>query len=172
MVKIWGRKRFYISCTYFCTIFFMVKILLVTLGTFIFNILEPQSWKNVKMWRLKRWWYLPKLLTITITKLILMIFSDCKRIWNCNLEGNLIVTLQVMAIYTVLYERLYTILRKIEPKRREITNYSFKVFKIWDFWDLQNVHKTTVELTFTTQKANACSPWTVCLFLTGNILLG
>ena len=31
MVKIWGRKRFYISCTYFCTIFFMVKILLVTL---------------------------------------------------------------------------------------------------------------------------------------------
>ena len=33
-------------------------------------MLESQSWKNkiaAKIWRLKRWWYLPKLLAITIT---------------------------------------------------------------------------------------------------------
>ena len=28
--------------------------------------------------------------------------------------------------------------------------------------------KTTAELTFTTQKANGCSPWTVVLFSSGN----
>ena len=30
--------------------------------------------------------------------------------------------------------------------------------------DLQNIRKATVELTFSTQKANACSPWTACRF--------
>ena len=32
--------------------------------------------------------------------------------------------------------------------------------------------KTRVELLFTTQKANAFSPWTVALFSTGNTLFG
>ena len=30
----------------------------------------------------------------------------------------------------------------------------------------------TVKLTFTTQKANACSPGTTCSFLTGKVFLG
>ena len=37
-------------------------------STFIFSMLESQSWQNkivTKMGRLKRWWYLSKLLTIT-----------------------------------------------------------------------------------------------------------
>ena len=55
-----------------------------------------------------------------------------------------------MAICTVLFENLYTILRQKGPRRQKITNFSFKMFS----------SKTTVELTFTTQKANVCSPWT------------
>ena len=51
-------------------------------------------------------------LTITTTNLILAIFSYCKRIWNWNLDGNLIVGLQIrVANYTVLLEKLYTTLR-------------------------------------------------------------
>ena len=55
-----------------------------------------------------------------------------------------------MAICTVLFENLYTILRQKGPRRQKITNFSFKMFS----------SKTTVELTFTTQKAKVCSPWT------------
>ena len=32
--------------------------------------------------------------------------------------------------------------------------------------------KTTVELTFTAQKANACSPWTACSVSTRNTFFG
>ena len=36
------------------------------------------------------------------------------------------------------------------------------MFKIMRFLRSSKCLKTTVELTFTTQKANACSPWTAC----------
>ena len=69
---------------------------------------------------------------------------------------------RIIALYTVLFEKLYTILRWNEPTREENTNLSFKLFKITRFlWSLK-FSKTTVELTFTTQKANAWSPWTGC----------
>ena len=58
------------------------------LSTFIFSMPESQSRKNkkvIKMERLKRWWYLSK--------------------------RNLIMTLLLMAICTVLLEKLYTVLR-------------------------------------------------------------
>ena len=64
-------------------------------------------------------------------------------------------------IYTELFEKLYTILRKKEPRRQDITNFSFKMFKM-RFLRSSKYSKTTVELTFTTQKANTCSPWTDC----------
>ena len=41
-------------------------------------------------------------------------------------------------------------------------NYSFKMFKIMRSLRSSKCLKTTVDLTFTTQKANACSPWTAC----------
>ena len=66
------------------------------------------------------------------------------------------MTLLIMAICTVLFEKLYTIVRQKEPRRQEITNCSFKMFKIMRFWGLQNV------LTFTTQEANSSSSWTAC----------
>ena len=62
-----------------------------------------------------------------------------------------------MAIYTLLFEKLYTILRW-----QDITNFSFKMFKIMRFFRSSKCSKTIVELTFTAQKAKACSPWTAC----------
>ena len=41
-----------------------------------------------------------------------------------------------------------------------MTKYSFKMLKIMRFLRSSKCLETTVELTFTTQKANACSPWT------------
>ena len=59
-----------------------------------------------------------------------------------------------MAIYTVLFEKLYTILREKEHRRHN--QFFFQIFEIFQMF------KTTVELMFTTQKANTCSPWTAC----------
>ena len=36
---------------------------------------------------------------------------NCKRIWNWRLDRNLIIALLIMAIYAVLFEKVYTILR-------------------------------------------------------------
>ena len=68
----------------------------------------------------------------------------------------------IMAIYTVLCEKIYKILRQKEPRRQEITNFSFKMFKIMRFLRPPECCKTIVELTSLTQRANACSPWTAC----------
>ena len=80
---------------------------------------ESHSWKNktvTKMWTLICWWYLSKHLTITITSLILVTFlavlSSCKRIWIWDLDRNL-----MMAIYKVLFGKLYTILTFIRFQR-------------------------------------------------------
>ena len=72
------------------------------------------------------------------------------------------MALLIMAVYTVLFENLYTILRKKEPRRQVITNFSFKMFKITRFLRYSKYSKTAVELTFTVQKANVRSPWTAC----------
>ena len=65
------------------------------------------------------------------------------------------MTLQIMAICT----KIYTILRQKDPRRQDITNFSSKIIKIMRS---SKCLKTTVELTFTAQKAKACSPWTAC----------
>ena len=72
------------------------------------------------------------------------------------------MTLLIMAICTVLFERVYKILRYKEPRRQLITNFSFKMFKIIRSLRSSKCSKTTVELPFTTQKANARSPWIAC----------
>ena len=45
---------------------------------------------------------------------------------------------------------------------QDINNFSFKMFQNWRSLRSSKCFKTTVELTFATQKANACSPWTAC----------
>ena len=72
------------------------------------------------------------------------------------------MALLIVAICTILFEKLYTILILKEPRGQEITNFSFKMFKIMRSLRFSKSLKSTVELTFTTQKANACSPWTPC----------
>ena len=54
-----------------------------------------------------------------------------------------------MAIYTMPFENLYTVLRSKETTRQNITNFSFKVFKIMRFLKSSKRSKTTDELTFT-----------------------
>ena len=54
-----------------------------------------------------------------------------------------------MAIYTMRFENLYTVLRSKETTRQNITNFSFKVFKIMRFLKSSKRSKTTDELTFT-----------------------
>ena len=83
----------------------------------------------------------------------------CKRIWIWNLNRNL-----TMAIYTVLFEKLYTILRWKKLARHKENNFSFKLFKIMRFLISLKCSKTIAELMFTTQKVNTCSSWTVYLF--------
>ena len=76
-VKKWNREKFHISCNYSCTISFLMKILLVKLNYFYIQYTSNSiSKKQIvsQMWRLKRWWYLSKLLTITIISLILVTF--------------------------------------------------------------------------------------------------
>ena len=100
------------------------------------------------MGRLKRWWYLSKLLTITIA---ISTFSTVQAI--CYL------------LFAQWFEKLYTIIRKKEPRRQDITNFSFKIFKIMRSLRYSKCLKTAIELTSTTRKANACSPQTGCSVL-------
>ena len=59
-----------------------------------------------------------------------------------------------MAISTVLFEKLYTILRYKEPMRQAITNFSFKMFKIMRSLRPSKCSKTTAELPFSVQEVN------------------
>ena len=59
------------------------------------------------------------------------------------------MALLTMAIYAMLFENRYTVLRSKEPTMRNITNFSFKVFKIMRFLKSSKRSKTTDELTFT-----------------------
>ena len=70
------------------------------------------------------------------------------------------MALLIMAIYTVLCEKLYTISRQKELRRQEITNICFKIFKIMRFLRSLKCPKTTVKLRFTKQKASSCISWT------------
>ena len=133
---------------YSCTISFLVKIFLINLKylhikyAWISIMKKQNSNQNVNV---ERWWYLSKLLTITITSF--NFFScpvNCNRIWYWNLDRNLILALLIMAICTVLFEKLHTVLRKKEPRRQEINNFnnlSFKMLKTMRFLRSLNVQK-------------------------------
>ena len=76
-----------------------------------------------------------------------------------------------MAICTVLFEKLYTVLRQKKPRTQDVNNFSFKMFKMMNFLRSSKCLKTTVEFAFTTQKANACSAWTACSVFNWKYLL-
>ena len=80
------------------------------------------------------------------------------------------MTLQIMAIWTVLFEKLYTILRKKnEPRRQDITNFSFKIFKIMGSLRFSKCLKTTGELSLLHKKETLEVLGLLILFSTGNV---
>ena len=74
-----GRTRFYFSCNYFCTLYILVKMLLVKLKNLhtsaCLNLNNDTTKQKPKMWRLQRRWNLSKLVTNTLASLILVIFQ-------------------------------------------------------------------------------------------------
>ena len=87
------------------------------------------------------------------------IVKELKRNWN--LDRNLIITLLIMAICTVVWQALYNFKTK-RPRRQDITNFYLKMFKIMRSLRSAKCLKTRAELKFTTQKANTCSSFTAC----------
>ena len=82
------------------------------------------------------------------------------------------MTLQIMAIWTVLFEKLYTILRKKnEPRRQDITNFSFKIFKIMGSLRFSKCLKSTGELSLSLlhKKETLEVLGLLILFSTGNV---
>ena len=53
-----------------------------------------------------------------------------------------------------------------------LINLTLLMFKIMRSSRSSKCLKTTVELTFTAQKANACSPWTACSIFEWKYLFG
>ena len=110
------------------------------------------------MWKLKKWWSLSKLLTITFTNF---------NFWNCpvKLERNLKLKFRSKFNHGYLHSAVWKALYNFKIKRAQEARhnqYFLKMFKIMKSLRSSKCLKTTVELTFTTQKANACSPWTAC----------
>ena len=107
----------------------------------------------------QNFWPLPsRVIFVTFSAFL----TNCKRIWNWNLDRNLVMALLIMAIYTVLFEKLYIILRQKEPRGQDTSNFSLKMFKIMRFFRSSICSKTIVELTFTTQNKRLYS--LPCLF--------
>ena len=69
-------------------------------------------------------------------------------------------------LHSAVWKALYNFkIKRAQEERDSIfkwDKFSFKMFKIIRSLRSSKCLKTTVELTFTTQKANACSPWTAC----------
>ena len=71
------------------------------------------------------------------------------------------MTLLIMTICTVVYKAVYNFKIKRVKKARH-NQFSLNMFKIMRSMRSSKCLKTTFELTFATQKANYCSPWTAC----------
>ena len=134
-----GQENVYISYNYPCIISFLVKISLVKLKYLYFQYSWISIMKNKIVTKWKGWkdvgtcqnvWPLSSQVSTFST-----VLWNCKRIWNWNLDRNLIMTLLIMVICTVLLEKLYTVLKE--------TCNSFKKWPL-NFWWIPN--KTTIEV--------------------------
>ena len=149
MLKKWGREKFILYAIIPALYPFWWKFYWLSLSTFIFSMLGTQSWKNkivTKMLKLKRWWYLSKLLTITITSF---------NFFNCpvKLQRNLKLKFRSefnhgftnhgylrIAVWKVLYNfKIKKIQRARENQfffRNVQNNEIFEIFKMFknDIW--------------------------------------
>ena len=80
------------------------------------------------------------------------------------------MTLLIMAICSCL-KSFIQFQDKKNPGGKTI-NFYFKMFKIMRILRSLKCLKTTVEVTFTTQKASVCSPWTACSVFNWKYLFG
>ena len=134
-----GQRKVYISYKYSCTMSFLMKILLVMLKYLYIQYAWISIMKKQKCECWKDGGTCQNLLTITITSFnFLTVLQNFKGIWNWNLDRNLIMVLLIKAICTVLFEKLYTVLRQKEPRRRDEfflqniqNNEIFEIFKIF-----------------------------------------
>ena len=115
------------------------------------------------MGSLKRWWYLSKFLTITITSS--NIFTcPVKLLRNWKLKSRSKFN-HDFTNHGYLHSAIWKALYNFKIKRAQEAGDNQLLFQ-----NVQNNEilrsskciKTTVELTFTTQEANSSSPWTAC----------
>ena len=71
------------------------------------------------------------------------------------------MTLLIMAICTVVWKALYNFKIKRAQEARH-NQFFFQNIQNNEILRSSKFVETTVELTFTTQNANTCSPWTTC----------
>ena len=152
-----GQGNVYISCNYSCTISFLVKILLVKLKylyiqySWISIMKKQSSNQNVK-----------------VEKMVLLVktfdhYHNKFQFFLPVLKFRSIFNHGYLhsAVWKALYN--FKIERAQETKRNQ---YSFKIFKKTRSLRSSNCLKTTVELTFTTQKAKYLG--LLIVFWTGN----
>ena len=171
-----GQWNVYISCNYSCTISFLVKILLFKL-----NYLYIQyTWISImkknkiatKIGRLKRWWYLSKPLTITITTFN---FFNCplKLYRNLKLKFRLKFNHDFTnhgcfhsAVWKALYN--FTIKRAQEARHNQFFFQNVQKMRSLRSWKCL----ITVESTFTTKKQALVVLGLLVLFSAGNSFFG
>ena len=114
---------------------------------------ESQSWKSkiaTKMWRFKRWWYLSKLLTITITNFN---FFYCPVKFSRNMKVkfrskfNHGFTNQGY-LHSAVWKALYNFKIKRDQEARH-NQFFFQNVQNNEIFEISKCLKTTVELTFT-----------------------
>ena len=152
-------------------------------------MLESQSWKNkisTKMRRLKRWWYLSKLLTITITSFN---FFSCpvklKRNLKLKFRSKVDHNFTNHAVWKPLYN--FKIKRAQEARHNQLffqnvqNNEIFEIFKMFKNNSWINVYYTkskrliSLSWNFVPRLIQVYrTPWGCLLFLfsTGNTFLG
>ena len=170
MVKKWGRERFYISCNYSCTISFLVKILLVKLKNLYIqyawiSVMKKQnSNQNVKIEKMV---VFAKTFDYYHHKFNFGNFFICPVKLQNNLKlkfrskFNHAFTIIMVYFHSAEWKASYNFKVKWAQDARD-NQFLFQNVKIMRFLRSSKCSKTTVELTFTTQKASACSPWTAC----------
>ena len=115
------------------------------------------------MGRLKRWWYLSKLLTSTIT---IFNFFDCPvKLWR-NLKLKFRSKFDHhFTNYGYMHSAVWKAWWNFKIKRAQEARHNqffFQNVQNNEIFETLKCLKRTAELAFTTQKLNTCSPWTAC----------
>ena len=149
MIKKWGWEMFIFHAVIPALYPFWWKFYWLSWSTFIFSMLQSQLGKKIvtKMGRLKRWWYLSKLLTITITSFN---FFSCpvklKRNLKLKFRSKVDHNFTNHAVWKPLYN--FKIKRAQEARHNQLffqnvqNNEIFEIFKMFKNNSWINVYYT------------------------------